>query len=52
MKVYAVFYTFWDDYELWEIFSTKEKAEEYIESSRLNGKSISDRLSIEEYEVK
>ena len=52
--VYGVYYTFWDDYDLVKLFSTKEKAQAYITSPERKddrGRDIRERFSIEQLKV-
>lgn len=54
MKVYGVYYSFWDNYDLVKLFSTKEKAQAYITSSDRKddrGRDIRSRFSIEIMDV-
>jgi hypothetical protein len=53
--IYGVYYTFWDDYSLVKLFSTKEKAQAYITSPERKddrGQDIRERFSIDQLEVK
>lgn len=51
MIVYIAIYAYWDDFEIRRVFSTRERARQYLIDCGADPDSPTDQLQIEEYEV-